>query len=84
VARMGGKRNTHSIWFGKPEDKRTLGWPGREWGDDIKMTFKGLAYDNVDWIHEVQSRNQWRVVLTWLWTSVYHKSLGISWPPEWH
>jgi hypothetical protein len=27
-----------------------------EWDDDIKITFKGFAYDDEDSIHEVQNR----------------------------
>lgn len=40
VTRMGGRRNAHSVSFGKPESKRTFGWPGRERGDDIKLYLK--------------------------------------------
>jgi len=37
VARMGEENGVYRIFVGKPEGKRTLGWPRRKWVDNIMM-----------------------------------------------
>jgi hypothetical protein len=48
-----------------PEGKRPLGRPRRMWVDNIKMDFREIGWDGVNWIDLVQDRYQWEV-LEWL------------------
>jgi hypothetical protein len=42
----GEKRNTYSLFVGKPEGRRPLGRPEHRWEDNIKM---GLKRDWMGW-----------------------------------
>jgi hypothetical protein len=59
VALTGEMSNAYLLG-GKPKGKKPLGNPRHRLEDDIKMCFKDIIYDNVDWIHVAQDRNQWR------------------------
>jgi hypothetical protein len=48
---------------GKPEGKRPLGRPRRRWVDNIKIYFRGLGWDGMDWIDLAQDRDQWRALV---------------------
>jgi hypothetical protein len=37
----------YKIWFGKPEEKRSLGKTGRRW-EDIKMDLRKTGWKTVD------------------------------------
>jgi hypothetical protein len=50
VARMEEKRNTYRILVRKPERRRPLGRPRRRWVDNIKMNFREIGWDGMDWI----------------------------------
>jgi hypothetical protein len=63
VARMGEKMNAYRILVGKPEGKRPLGRPRRRWVDNIKMDFREIGWDGVDWIELAQDRDQWRTLV---------------------
>jgi hypothetical protein len=39
----------------KPEEKRSLGRPRREWESNIKMDFREKAWGDVDWIRLAQT-----------------------------
>jgi predicted membrane protein len=54
VARMAAKR----ILMGNPEGRRLLGRPRRSWVGNIKMDLRELGWDDIDWIHVVQDRDQ--------------------------
>jgi hypothetical protein len=45
---------------GRPESKRPLGRPRRSWEDNIKMDFREIGIDGVNWIRLAQDRVQWR------------------------
>jgi hypothetical protein len=47
---MGEKWNAYRILVGKPEGKRSLGRPRRRWVDNIKMDYRDIGWDGVDWI----------------------------------
>jgi hypothetical protein len=63
VARMEDKRNAYRILVGKPERKRTIGRPTHRWVDNIKIDFKEIGWDGMDWINLVQDRDQWRTLV---------------------
>jgi hypothetical protein len=51
---MGEKRNSYSILAGKSEGKRPLGRPRRRWVDNIKIDFREIEWDSMDWIDVAQ------------------------------
>jgi hypothetical protein len=60
VARMGEGRGVYRVLVGRPEGKRPLRRPRRRWEDNIKMDFREVGIDGVNWIQLVQDRVQWR------------------------
>jgi hypothetical protein len=48
---------------GKSEGKTPLGRPRRRWVDIIKMDLREIGLGGVDWIDQVQDRDQWRVLV---------------------
>jgi hypothetical protein len=63
VARMGEMRNSYSILVVKREGKRPLGRRRGRWEDNIRIDFREIGWEDVDWMHLVQDRNQWRAVV---------------------
>jgi hypothetical protein len=59
----GEKGNAYMILVGKPEGKRPLGRPRRMWVDNIKMDFRVIGWDGMDWIGLAQDRDQWRALV---------------------
>ena len=43
---------------GKPEGKRPLGRPRRRWEDNIKIHFKKIVWEGVDWIDLAQETHR--------------------------
>jgi hypothetical protein len=43
------KRSAYRLMVGKPEGKRPLGRQRRRWVDNIKMHFKEIGWDVMDW-----------------------------------
>jgi hypothetical protein len=64
VARMGEKKNAYRILVGKSEGKRPLGRPRRSWMDNIKIDLREIGRDDMDWIDQVQDRDQWRALVS--------------------
>jgi hypothetical protein len=60
---MGETRNTYNTLVEKPEGKRPLGKPRRRLEDNIGMDLREIEWEDVDWIHLAQDRNQWRALL---------------------
>jgi hypothetical protein len=60
---MGGMRNEYNILIGKPEVRRPLGIPRRNWEDNIRMGFMEIGKEVMDWFHLAQDRDQWRAVV---------------------
>jgi hypothetical protein len=44
---------------GKPEWKRPLGRLRRRWEDNIRMNLREIVWEDVDWMHLAQVRDQW-------------------------
>jgi hypothetical protein len=62
VAQMGEKRNACRILVGNPEGKRPLGIPRHRWVDNIKMNFREVGWDCMNWIDLAEDMDQWRAV----------------------
>jgi hypothetical protein len=60
---MGETMNAYRILVGKPEGKRPLGRPRCRWVDNIKMDFREIRWDGMDWIELAQERDQWRALV---------------------
>jgi hypothetical protein len=43
----------------KPEGKRPLGRPRRNWLSNIEMYLAEIGWSDVDWIHLGHDRDQW-------------------------
>jgi hypothetical protein len=63
VARMGERRDAYTILVGKPEGRRPLGRSRRRWVDNIKMFFRAIGCDGIDWIDLAQDKDQWRALV---------------------
>jgi hypothetical protein len=63
VARTGEKRNAHRVLMGKFEVKRQLGRTRRWLESKIKIYFKQIRWERVDWIDLAQVPNQWWAVV---------------------
>jgi hypothetical protein len=60
---MGEMRNTYNILVGKPEGKRPFRRSGHRWEDNIRMDFREIRWEDVDWLHLAQDREQWWTVV---------------------
>jgi len=49
--------------FGKAEAKELLRRHRRRWGDNIRMDLRDVGWEDVDWFHVVQDREQWWTVV---------------------
>jgi hypothetical protein len=58
VAWMGEMGNAYIILVGKPEEKRPLGRPRHKWQGNIRIDLRELRWENVDWMHRAQDRDQ--------------------------
>jgi hypothetical protein len=57
------KRNPYRILVGKSEGNRPLGRPRRRWVGNIKMDFREIGWDGMDWIDLAQDRDRWRALV---------------------
>jgi hypothetical protein len=69
VARTGeavdeNKKNACRILVGKPDAKRPLGRPRHSWEGNIKMIFREIRWDGVDWILLAQDKDHWGAFMT--------------------
>lgn len=77
---MGGACSTHGlsekciglkeILVRKPKVRKLLERSRRRWGNNIKMNFKEIWYENVNLINLAQNRGQWRILV--------NKNLGVT------
>jgi hypothetical protein len=50
------------VW--KPEGKRPLGRPIRQWDDNIKMDLQEVGGGCGDWMELVKNRDTWRALVS--------------------
>jgi hypothetical protein len=43
--------------------KILVGKPRRRWEDNIRMDLRETGWEDVDWIHLVQDRDQWQALV---------------------
>jgi hypothetical protein len=58
-----GKDDCISVIRRKARRKETTGKTRRRWVDNIKMDLKELRWDDIDWIHLAQDREQWNALV---------------------
>jgi hypothetical protein len=51
-------RNVYKILVRKAEGKRPLGRPRHRWEDNIRMDPREIWWEDVDWMHLAQDREQ--------------------------
>jgi hypothetical protein len=64
--------NEDEILVGNPGRKRPLGGPMCRWEDNIRMDLREIGWEDVDWIHLAQDRENWwtlRKTVMNLWVS---------------
>jgi hypothetical protein len=60
---MGESRSAYKVMVGKPEGKRLLERPRRNYEDNIKMDLQEVEWGCMDWIDVAQDRGRWRAVV---------------------
>jgi len=50
-------RGAYRVLVGKPEGKWALGIPRLIWEDNIKMNFKDIAWEGVNWVDLSRDRD---------------------------
>jgi hypothetical protein len=58
-----GVRNALKVLVGKLDGKRPHRKPRRRWEDNIKINVKEIRFEDVDWNHLDQDRDQWRALV---------------------
>jgi hypothetical protein len=53
---LGETRNAYRILVEKPEGRRQLGKPRRQWVNNLKMNLKEICWDGLEWIDLAQER----------------------------
>jgi hypothetical protein len=59
VALMGVMKNAYKILVRKPEERRLLERPRHRWEVNIRIDLREICWEDVDWIHLAQDRDQW-------------------------
>jgi hypothetical protein len=73
VACMEEMRYPYKILVRKPEDKRPLGMPMRRCKDNIRMNFREIGWEVVDWMHVAQDRVQRWALVNMVMNLGFHK-----------
>jgi hypothetical protein len=75
---MGEKKGVYRILVGKPEGKRALGRPRRDWEDNIKTDTQEEGCGDMDWIGLAQNRDSWRALVNAVMNLRVPKMRGFS------
>jgi hypothetical protein len=59
VASMGKEKSVQSFG-GKSEGKRPIRRPSHRWENGIKMDSSEIGWEDVEWIHQAEDRDQWQ------------------------
>jgi hypothetical protein len=60
---MGYMINAYNVFLGKYEGKRSFERPTRRSKDNIRMGLREIGWEDVDWMHLAQDRDQcWALV----------------------
>jgi len=59
-------RNEYNILFGKLKRKRLLGRPRHRREDNIRIDLRKIGGKIVDWVHLIQDRYLWQVLVNTL------------------
>jgi len=51
-------RNACTVLVRKPEGKRPLGRHRRRWEDNVRLDLREIGWEDLDWMHLVQDRDQ--------------------------
>jgi len=54
-----GEINAYKVFVGKHEGKTPPRRPRHRWDDNIRMDFRKIGWEVVDWIHLIQDWEQW-------------------------
>lgn len=60
IARIEEERNACGALLGKSEVKKSLGRPRRRWENNITMDLRETGWDDMEWIHLAEDRDQWK------------------------
>jgi hypothetical protein len=63
VARVGEMRNVYKMLLRNPERKRPLGRSRRRCEDNIRIDLREIRWEDVNWMHLDQDRDQWRTAV---------------------
>jgi hypothetical protein len=53
----------HTIFLLENRKEKTFGRPRRKFEDNIRMEVRERGWEGVDWMHLVQDRDQWQVLV---------------------
>jgi len=81
VACMRQTRNAYNVLVEKTWREETTRKSRRRWEDNIKMDPGEMRI--LEWIHLVQNRDQWQVLVNTVLSLLFHTKRIISWQSEW-
>jgi len=58
------RRGGYRVLVGKPEGRRPMGRPRRNWVDNIRTDLQEVVYVYMDWIGLAQDRDRWRTLVS--------------------
>jgi len=64
VARVGETRNAYNTVVEEPEGKRLFGRPKRRWEDNIRVGYREIWWESVDWMHLAQDGDCWQALVS--------------------
>jgi hypothetical protein len=57
------QKGVKAYFIALSQEEIPLGRPSRRWLDNIKMDFREIGWDCMDWIDLVQDRDQWTTLV---------------------